>query len=208
MYVHNRPKTQFPGINLIGSLPGHSDAGCPGRVSDRRGERGDGDWMGGAMGSVEWSDKSRRLTGVDQALGDGDARRPAELFDQLRERLSRLEPNHPSAYQPESAGAQVKVDSGNPADPPAQPLEEAGELEAGDRLADEEVDLNQEARASEPERAAAGQERGEGWLTPGADAPGLGEVSSDLLDAGRADRGDPYQPWFMSGELGAPWFAE
>src|SRR5579859_2425641 len=41
--------------------------------------------------------RTRPLAGVDQALAEGHAREPAELLDQLRERLDRLPQDHPSA---------------------------------------------------------------------------------------------------------------
>jgi hypothetical protein len=140
---------------------------------------------------------------------DNGPRRPAELLDQLRERLDRLADNHPSARR-ESAGRREQglaeeeiglagnsefADAGEPAD--AGEFADAGEL-AG------------EANSPELERTGyPGQEIGgrPGWLEPGWTEPGWLEPGwlEPGLPGGAADQ---YRPWFMSPEEGAPWFAE
>jgi len=137
------------------------------------------------MGSVDWQDPSRRLAGVDQALAGGGPRPPGELLGQLRERLGRLEPNHPSAYQaPDSGGAEP--DSGA----------DATDEDELPELAEEDQD--------EP-----GPEMGrpDTLSVPGGSPADLG-LGPPLPDFGRPGRGDPYRPWFMDGEPGTPWFAE
>lgn len=150
------------------------------------------------MRSMEWPDRSRRLAGVDQALGDGQARAPAELLDQLRERLGRLEPGHPSSTR-QSPADRVSPGDVSPDDvSPGAP--ELPEL----------ADQSRQAAESDGFGGAGvlGEVSGDfGDFGPGG-VPGGLSTGPGALDAGRAGRGDPYRPWFMAGDSGPPWFAE
>jgi hypothetical protein len=174
------------------------------------------------MSSVEWSERSRRLAGVDQALLDGRARPPGELLDQLRERLGRLEPNHPSAY-PRLADSPGSPEPGGGERPESSDLVEAGE--ESERLVRGEAASEREAGDARGGGSSSGFGLDSGFGSglgagSGAGSGDVDEMGSSgsgglgdgqgLLDGGpvRPGHGDPYQPWFMSGELGAPWFAE
>jgi hypothetical protein len=147
------------------------------------------------MCSADWSDRSRRLAGVDQALGDGRARPPGELLDQLRERLGRLELNHPSAY-PQRAHAAAR-DAGEPDGFPDAEDSHLGELTDESQIA---------AEAGSGVTGAIADTDVADWGSAGAEAGRAGD--RPLLSPGRPGHGDPYRPWFMDGEPGTPWFAE
>ncbi len=149
------------------------------------------------MCSADWSDRSRRLAGVDRALGEGQARPPGELLDQLRERLGRLELNHPSAC-PRPAGRVVAAarDAGEPAAFHDEDAGHPGEL------------TGESQGAAEP--GSVTDAIGDAGVTDGASAGAEAGGAEDWppLGPGRPGHGDPYRPWFMDGEPGAPWFAE
>lgn len=160
---------------------------------------------------------TRPLAGVDQAVGEGQARRPVELLDQLRERLDRLDPNHPSASQRNSDLDQ------------AQPWE--GQAGIPDRSSRQKA--SQDARpGGQPDDHGAGEPQAAGQPgRPAADNPAAvrnpaagntvagntvaGNTGNDLAADGqyravewhRAGTGERYRPWFAD-EPGAPWFAE
>lgn len=122
---------------------------------------------------------TRPLAGVDQALGEGRARQPGELLEALRERLDRLDLNHPSATRPESAqdsrpdrvSLRKEGTDESPGDQPVDPA--ASELPAV-------------RQAGQPAAAAA-------------------DGGYHVVEARRADGGERYRPWFAD-EPGAPWF--
>jgi len=133
---------------------------------------------------------ARRLAGVDQALGDGLAREPADLLDQLRERLDRLAANHPSAV----------ADSGEPSE--GEPAPETGEsvqiIENPEISSppDDPAETDGRSRSEDPGRAQRiAAERAEG-------------VPAEIASLHAIDRpgGQPYRPWFASDESGDPWF--
>lgn len=98
-------------------------------------------------------------------------------WEDLRRRLERLPPGHPS--RPDG-GSDAEADGGGrPAEPPAQP---APEPEGGREAAPGEG-------RGRPERTA-----GRGGTAAHADLTGPGS-------------GEPYRPWFTAGESPEPWFA-
>ncbi|MDR2987097.1 MAG: hypothetical protein LBV34_19890 [Nocardiopsaceae bacterium] len=181
--------------------------------------------------------------------GDGRARSPAELLDNLRLRLSQLPESHPSALGvtylgPEESGGRGRDGKFTPRPQPGS---------GRDRL-------REAAHYDDPRDSGAGDSGSRGYgpgdygprwegrrdggpqdggQQDGADQndgrpPGggpLGDLIIAVREAGDAlaglaedgalrdidlYRGDftdsaysePYRPWFMSGETGAPWFAE
>lgn len=180
--------------------------------------------------------QARRLAGVDQALGEGRAREPADLLNQLRERLDSLAANHPSA-QP---------DRSQPAEPDEQPegdaVEPAAETGSGDTDSrprrDEPHGKERRERSHAPEQGGPGQS-GPGQASPeqssteqGATGHGdtqdftkpFGEAPAGSgaslpqesapegryaqFDPVRTNMGEPYRPWFAADEPGEPWFVE
>ena len=140
---------------------------------------------------------------------DGRARPPGELLDNLRLRLSELNTNHPSA--PGDRGS----DQG--------PDEEPDQAALGAASQDAEfagADSWPGGELPSPRRAVvdgkpAGQggtrepgSRPGGWAGDAARAAATGlAVLATMELPGRARTGDPYRPWFMAGEPGAPWWA-
>jgi hypothetical protein len=124
---------------------------------------------------------------------DGGPRRPAELLDQLRERLDRLPGNHPSARR-ESAERR-------------EPGSAEEEIRPAD--ADEQAGAKEPADASEPAGEAKGLEL-DGAGYPGHEVVGpSGQLDPGWLEPGLpGGAADQYRPWFMSPDPGAPWFAE
>jgi len=157
--------------------------------------------------------RPRPLAGVDQALGEGRARQPTELLDQLRERLTRLDPSHPSASpRPADSTAGVADDEcGNDelsaagaatadreADPATAPADLTGpdESRAADRPAsDASRESSDRRNAGRPDSERA---RDESSGRP-ADAGPSGATSSQ--DAVTADGG----PASAAPELGPGW---
>jgi hypothetical protein len=141
---------------------------------------------------------------------DGSARQPSELLAELRLRLSRLADNHPSAapYDQSSADRRHDIpaqerDSRRPADsaeigPDQDPVADADqESSAGLAAPDQE---------SSPGLAAPDQD--DGWHSWQADTTEpFDDWHQGELELGLPDESDAYRPWFMSGELSAPWFA-
>ncbi len=153
----------------------------------------------------------------------GRAREPAELLDQLRQRLAGLPDGHPSAgprpgadqrdgpevrarYQARAGTGQVGVGSDRNA--------EFRAVRAG---ADEEEGAGSGAGHPEPgpgdaepgaEREAGGPDSGQGppsggsWPRP--DLPRATGYEDPQWHPGTAEA---YRPWFMGGEPGVPWFA-
>ena len=162
----------------------------------------------------------RSMDGPDRE-SDSRARPPAELFDNLRLRLSQLAENHPSAPQrgeetgrgpgesprrpdglgprrDEFAGRDAAADDGEFAGPAAAGRGPGGDGERG------------------PVTAPA--DGGGALRDPDRGGPDLGDVDLGGLELGDVELGDldlpglrgaseAYRPWFMSGEPGAPWWA-
>lgn len=131
--------------------------------------------------------------------GDQDrARAPGELLDELRLRLDRLASGHPSSSShdlPDQGPGEY-----------AHEGESAGAREAADAADDQEPDRDL------PDSPAAGSDVPGGNAPPDAGRPGgpasaAPDGGSGRLMAGRPGRGDPYRPWFMTGDTAAPWFA-
>ncbi|HEX6934060.1 MAG TPA: hypothetical protein VF162_18105 [Streptosporangiaceae bacterium] len=154
----------------------------------------------------------------DRSLADGRAapaepadraRPPAELLDNLRLRLRQLADNHPSAWRDDDA----LRDHGRPGgEPPGEPSADAGLADgAFDEIADETGAENTPGDAADAQAPREGSladliraiKGAGGTLSGHADAGLLGTM--DLTAGGRS--GDPYRPWFMSGESSTPWFA-
>ena len=142
------------------------------------------------MQSADRPYHARRLAGVDQALGDGFAREPAELLDQLRDRLDLLAANHPSAaadsgelsedeLPPETDGSMQIIENPEISGPPDDPVE-----------------IDEVSRSDQPGRPE-----------PIA-AEHAGGVPGDIVSLHGIDRAgeQPYRPWFAADESGDPWF--
>jgi hypothetical protein len=159
------------------------------------------------MRAMESSYLSKRLAGVDQALEDGSARSPGELLDALRERLERLEPNHPSAYGPRPAEAQVEA-----AAPDQDVAAGAEDVPDDARPPRDTPDDGQVTDGGQPDSAAQPAEaepEGGGWHQAQGGAGGVGRSEAGFeAGTGLIGQGDPYRPWFVDGEPGTPWFAE
>jgi hypothetical protein len=141
---------------------------------------------------------------------DGRARPPGELLDNLRHRLSELPASHPSAQ------ADLRSDRG-PGQEPDQAAQGAGsqDEEFADAGSWPGGEFPSPHRAVDPGTAEPGQggrrepgSRPGGWAggAARATATGLAALATMELPA-RARTGDPYRPWFMAGEPGAPWWA-
>jgi hypothetical protein len=151
---------------------------------------------------------TRPLAGVDQALGEGRARPPVELLDVLRERLDRLDPNHPSASQAsadtdEAPGRDATDDRDVTADQVvshAAARGENGRVSRGDQRGDRPGDRG----VGEPPVVR------QAGLPAAADSAVDGQAAEPqvrAVDARRADKGERYRPWFAH-EPGTPWFVE
>lgn len=176
------------------------------------------------MRPIDRPDLTRRLTGVDHALADGSARRPGDLLDQLRERLDRLDPSHPSATRQAEPGE--LTDRGELAEPggvaePGGATDSGGAAEPGfpDSRRDEGVRAHRES-GRQPERGGHG-DSGEGSTGPRADQPAAAPAGGSAvgapvadsefrtIDVARAETRERYRPWFAADdERGTPWFIE
>jgi hypothetical protein len=151
------------------------------------------------MSQTDRSYLTRRLAGVDQALGEGSARRPVELLDQLRERLDRLDSNHPSA-NPVSADLD-DAEAAQDSDPDCHSVRKEGaDHSPGDQAGDEEA-------GQPPADPQPGQP-----VQPAAAVDGVAAVLADDGDYGMVEtrlmaNSEPYRPWF-AGEPDAPWFVD
>lgn len=142
---------------------------------------------------------TRSLAGVDQALGEGRARPPVELLDQLRERLDRLDPNHPSASEPAGDLDRAQAQEVQASRPDRSSLRK----ESADASCDEQPG---DQGASEP--PSAGEP---GQPSPAAADGAVNGSAADgeyrVVEAGRVAAGGPHRPWFAD-DPGAPWFVE
>ncbi len=136
----------------------------------------------------------------------GQARSPAELFDNLRLRLSRLADSHPSAPRHGQAGdgpGERPLRDGADAVPELAPP--AAMPEGGGLARPEPVPEGGEL--GQPE-AAPEVGDGSGRGGPGGDLRAAARGGLDDLDLpGLRAASEAYRPWFMSGEPGAPWWA-
>lgn len=175
--------------------------------------------------------RQRPLAGVDQALGDGHARQPTELLEQLRDRLARLDSNHPSADRWPSDHADAS------AEPETSAIEEIGavnEAKAGSEVrAEREIEVGGEAESdampagrpgARPDSDRIGRDDPSETSDPGSsgdssrawsegDSVGVSGSDHGPLGTGpgwpnRPRSADPYRPWFATGESSEPWFAE
>ena len=160
--------------------------------------------------------QARRLAGVDQALGDGRAREPADLLNQLRERLDSLASNHPSAHhdrrepapQEPALGEPFRMESAQPDEQPesaAETAEDSGSGDPGSRPHREEPRGPERGGAEAFPKAV-----GEAPVGPGANLPPQSAFDGDyaLFGEGRPPEGEPYRPWFAADETADPWFVE
>jgi len=180
--------------------------------------------------------RQRPLAGVDQALGEGHARQPTELLDQLRDRLSRLDANHPSASPPpadqarmgigDEADAAEEANTGREAEPVTLPDDSAAathqspDRETGGR------DASRRGRSDSgraPERASgedlgsptgsssSADETSRAWsddVSASGSTPDQGPFETGPGWGRRPGSGEPYRPWFAGDEPITPWFAE
>jgi hypothetical protein len=188
------------------------------------------------MSAMDVPRRQRPLAGVDQALGEGSARQPTELLDQLRERLARLDSNHPSAsrrpadqadpgvetsaVEEVKAGSEVKADSEVKAGNEAQTGDKADSATAtADRPearrnadqtgGDDRTGGDGAGDPADPGPSAAEPTRA--WSdggSPDAHLPGNGPLDAGQDRLKRAGSADPYRPWFATDESVTPWFAE
>ncbi len=182
------------------------------------------------MAPIDQPSPARRLAGVDQALGDGAARSPSELLDQLRERLARLDVNHPSAWDgrrpeeraetradavPDSQESSGKRSSNAPDERPAadgadavQPASrrqmgpDGGVSQVGDPGSG---GGGSGAEMGSADGGVADEESGSPSAASSADESGAD--ANGVIQAGRRT-GEPYRPWFAAGEPGEPWFLD
>jgi hypothetical protein len=149
---------------------------------------------------------------VERVRGRGDepAGWPAGRLAELRQRLERLPPGHPSA--PDWA----EPDPGELAADPAELAADQDELAADpDELAADPAEL-----AADQAELAAGDDSGEyprdkpapddrervGPGRPWASGGLPGEWQSLGRQFGRAGPGAPYRPWFTDADWARPWF--
>lgn len=163
--------------------------------------------------------------GVPPGYGrDSDARQPAELLDQLRQRLSRLADNHPSAHS-ESVGSCRSGDWSQAQDSPRAPdspgAPEGREWQGVDGVADlpdEQAVDGGDARVPPGPDGSSEHEPADAGGMPDAESHEplhLGHVMSAAADGypgdldlhlGLSGPSETYRPWFMSGDSGSPWF--
>jgi hypothetical protein len=127
---------------------------------------------------MRWTDVPGE--GGGQADGRDSAEHRRAQWAELRQRLERLPPGHPSSPE------QDERDSAGQADGLPEPAA-AGEPEHRTGRGAE----------AEPDR------RADGDLGPAGERSGGGRQ-----DQGLVGRHDPYRPWFTDGEPAQPWFAD
>lgn len=162
---------------------------------------------------------TRPLAGVDQALGEGRARQPVELLDQLRERLDRLEQNHPSASPRSTVEPRAAAECERP-DQDAAAARVGDQAVAGESAQASRPDLS--SRPKDRTDASSGDRPGDqvageppAVRQPGQPPAAVDGVASGAADAGRhgmaeaglTAKGEPYRPWFADGPE-APWFVD
>lgn len=174
------------------------------------------------MSSMDSPHRQRPLAGVDQALGEGRARQPTELLDQLRERLSRLDANHPSAppWQAENPvtefSAEANADS--EAEPVASPDGSLGQVDLQQVATPAPSQSDHHPARDAGSRDAHRQRRPDAGRDAGfnssenasesANAPDQGSFEASPGWGRRPAAGNPYRPWFAADEPITPWFAE
>jgi hypothetical protein len=160
---------------------------------------------------------------------DGRARSPAELFDNLRLRLSELPVNHPStprqAGRSDSAGRRVLSEWTARAD--GAPRTCDGATAGSDGPAGQDTPLGTDQDDRDEAREARGAEdtrQGDPSDASRAGAPDEAILAARMAKdtfTGAADTGalammklaaetgpsEVYPPWFMSGEQAVPWWA-
>lgn len=163
---------------------------------------------------------TRPLAGVDQALSEGRARQPVELLDQLRERLDRLDQNHPSASprstdRHEARSEDAAPDHDTAADPATGEAATEGESARISRA--DRSSPNEEGADGPPDDQPGDQGAGQPAVArqaerPEAAADGVaGGVADDghygVIKSGLTAKGEPYRPWFADG-ADTPWFVD
>lgn len=179
--------------------------------------------------------RQRPLAGVDQALGEGGARQPTELLGQLRDRLARLDENHPSATRGPADSRELAA-SGEAAAPEEAAASEAAVMQdrptPGPGSGREASEGRTAGRPDRPARADSGHDGGQAsgdqpagatdssprssestraWTDDAAAAgtdPGPGQSEASPTWERRPASGDPYRPWFAADDPTTPWFAE
>lgn len=153
------------------------------------------------MNSMDSPHRQRPLAGVDQALGEGRARQPTELLDQLRERLARLDSNHPSASRrsadhPDGGDSDIGVEpevtvSGENDRAQADAVREIGEQESGAGTPDRPRESPDGQDADHRGRPDA--ERGSDLAGDGDPGGGPGDATD--ADPAPAESGEPARSW-------------
>jgi hypothetical protein len=164
---------------------------------------------------------------------DGRARSPAELLDNLRLRLSQLPENHPSAFRETYLGPEASVGRGRDGKftPRPQPWPERDRLrDAAQYDGPRDYGPRDYGPARDGFRdggAQDGAQQNDGRVPAGGSLGDLiravreaGDTLADLADDGAlgdidlypgafpgSAYSEPYRPWFMSGDMGTPWFA-
>lgn len=151
---------------------------------------------------------TRPLAGVDQAVGEDGARRPVELLDQLRERLDRLDPNHPSASQRTSDLDQAQpreVQAGSPDRSSRQ--KESADASPGEQPNDHGAGEPQAVRESGRPAAADNSAAADNRIADNMGTDLAPDGQYRVMESHRTGTGERYRPWFAD-EPGTPWFAE
>jgi len=164
------------------------------------------------MSQAERPYLTRRLAGVDQALGEGRARQPVELLDQLRERLERLDPSHPSANPgfadlDEAQGREAAAEPAE-AEQDSDPDRPSMRKEGPDSSPDDQA--GDQAGDQSPGQPAADRRAGEPLASAVVDGAATGVADGgnyQMVQIDRMGKGEPYRPWF-AGEPDAPWFVD
>lgn len=140
-------------------------------------------------------------------LGDGRAREPAELLDQLRERLDRLAANHPSAPR-ETAGLDPAGEQ-DWREQPEQAEQPESAAEPEERPEADGPEQRVDGAAPDGAQAPAGGQDALRADSPAQAGPAGGQGGGARLDLnlGQQGQGDAYRPWFMTGDSAEPWFA-
>jgi hypothetical protein len=166
---------------------------------------------------------------VSPGVPDGRARSPAELFDNLRLRLSELPASHPSAMrqagQPASAGDRALSDCSTTTDPDLRTGDGAPGGRKGSARHDSPLGTDQDDRRATPamrgaEDTRTGEQGDAGRAGPLDEVilavrmardtfPGAADAGALAMTNIAAEIGpsEAYAPWFMSGDETVPWWA-
>ncbi|MGN6791331.1 MAG: hypothetical protein ACTHJW_02960 [Streptosporangiaceae bacterium] len=143
----------------------------------------------------------------------GRARPPAELLNNLRERLSQLPENHPSVFRDTFRDPQASAEHETVRyDQRQQDSLARHDRDSAPELWDDVRGPGQVAADDDQEGPACGDRSLGALIRAVKDA---GDLIAGSANLGLADvevlpgsgQSDPYRPWFMSGDVGTPWFA-